>query len=172
MKLIHHLIALFVAVHLAFVSIAPFPELPFGIQKNVRAWGAEYAVLLGTRQSWRMFSGPPTRSGRLEIAMSDGDGEWSLLYRERSQKYTWKSARLDHYRWREKVKQFNKGRKRSAFKLFCTDIADEVFDEFSEAQSVRIRVAKGRAPKPKPGKRRWTKFKTIVDERIIKRGDR
>ena len=172
MKLWHHLIGLFVLAHLAFVSTAPFPQLPFGLQQKSRALASDYIVLAGTRQSWRMFSGPPTRSDRLEIAMSDEDGEWTPLFRERSQEFTWKSDRLNHYRWREKVKQFNKGKKRTAFKLFRSDIANEVFDEFGEAQSVRFRVTRGRAPKPKPGTRRWTNFKTIVDDYIIKREER
>jgi len=169
MKIGHHFLALFVLLHVIYISIAPFPILPFGIQKQVRSWGAEYSSLLGTRQNWEMFSGPSTRSGRLEIAIEVAAGSWKTVYLERSPQYTWKADRFDHYRWREKIKQFHRKRQRTAFKVFCSDLAEEVFDEFDDAQSVRFRIGKGRAPKPKPGKRRWTKFDEIVQERIIER---
>ncbi len=172
MKIGHHFLALFILLHVMYMCIVPFPDLPYGVQKHVRSWGADYAAMLGTTQTWRMFSGPSTKSGRLEIAIKVEDGKWETLYRERSTKYKWKAERLDHYRWREKIRQFHDKRKTTAFRLFCTDLAKEAFDDFDSAQSVRFRITKGRAPKPAPGKKRWTTFDQMVQERIIKRGNK
>ena len=70
----------------------------------------------------------------------------------------------------KKFRQFHDKRKTSAFRLFCSDLAKEAFEEFDSAKSVRFRITKGRAPKPAPGKKRWTTFDRMVQERIIKRG--
>jgi hypothetical protein len=171
MRLWHHLLAVFVLLHLVHVVGVSFSELPSSIHSRIKNIGQDYVTYFGTKQRWRMFKGPPRHSHRFEIAMQGDDNTWQKLYRERSQKYTWRSEQFDHYRWREKLKGFNRGKRRSAFKKLGERLATDIFVEFPKAQAVRIRVRKGRAPKPKPGKRRWTQFKDVTYERIISRGD-
>ena len=171
MRLWHHLLALFALFHLIHVFAGSFTELPFSLHNKVKSMNRQYIQHLGTKQRWRMFMGPPRNSHRFEVAMLGDDGRWEKLFRERSKKYTWRASIFNHYRWREKLKSFNRGKRRSAFKRFSEGLADDIFVEFPMAKSVRFRVRKGVAPKPKPGKRRWTQFDDVTYERIISRND-
>jgi hypothetical protein len=113
----------------------------------VRSSGQPYRTHLGVAQDWGMFSSPPTRNGRLHIAVQLG-GQWTTVFRERSAQHAWRRSTFDHYRWRETFEQFHRGKLPEKWTRFGEWIAERAFEDYPAASGVRVWIRKADTPPP------------------------
>jgi hypothetical protein len=107
-----------------------------------------YYRYFGTWQSWRMFVAPHRFPARLEIQIDAGDGAWKSIYVARSPTYTWNREQFDHERFRAAVFRYGWPAYKRTWSQFAVWAAGRVFDDYPDAQAVRLRFYKYRSLSP------------------------
>jgi hypothetical protein len=107
-----------------------------------------YYRYFGAWQSWRMFVAPHRYPARLEIAIDQGDGQWVSIYQARSETLDWNRAQMDHERLRAAVFRYGWPAYQRTWTEFATWAARGVFEDYPEAERVRLRFFKYRSLSP------------------------
>jgi hypothetical protein len=93
------------------------------------------------------------------------------VYLERSRTANWNAREFDHYRFREFMNHLRLPRTKSPWRRFVPWVAPLVFDDFPEADAVRVRAMRTTIPAPHILKRDGgLRFRKEVRSRIVLRG--
>jgi hypothetical protein len=106
-----------------------------------------YYVVCGTRQSWRMFSGPSRYLTRLHIDVEEG-GVWRTVYVERDPAFPWLGVWLDHSRFRPALFDLGLDRDPEGYDQFTHWVARQAARDFPGADRVRVHFYQYRNPSP------------------------
>lgn len=131
-----------------------------------------YYRYCGTWQSWRMFVAPHRYPARLEIAIDRGDGTWDAIYQARSPTLNWNREQLDHERLRAAVFRYGWPAYKRTWTQFAIWNAGKIFEDYPEAQAVRLRFFKYRSPSPAEVRAGDEIDGTYIHPRIIRRENR
>ena len=100
----------------------------------------------GTGQGWGLFTYPNSYPHRMEIDMRVGD-QWQTLFRALDPEHTWMEHHLTYRRVRG-VYDDNVMSTRSSYNNFVRWIAKRAFEDFPQAEAVRVRMIRSHVVLP------------------------
>lgn len=126
--------------------------------------------LVGANQSWALFASASTAPDRLVIEIDRGEG-WEPILRRLDPCCSWREPQLEYRRLRG-VWDGQKGGMRAGYKGLTKWIAREVFEEFPDAQRMRVYMERGVSVYPweEPDPTREVKFERVHRRETIMGG--
>ena len=117
-------------------------------RRRIARYLQPYVKYCGIKQGWSMFAHVPWRSGRLEVELDDGTGEWRPIYVSQDPEHDWQGRVLRQERMRAYISDFAWRRRKGVFPRLAEALALRAAEDFPEATRLRARMVTVQIPGP------------------------
>jgi hypothetical protein len=118
-----------------------------GLHREVTVPMQAYGSAFGTRQGWQMFASPQRHPAEVHVDIHER-GEWTPLFRPRSDEHGWRRRQLEHNRLRKLQGRFARTFYEEHYRGFASWLAELALSDYPDADEVRVRLYRYRSLPP------------------------